>query len=129
RENQDDDRAGTRPHSDRDDGRETALPTARTGQFLRLRPVGMAPGRGVLVVAVVMIVMAVIVVMAMVVIVRVIMVRVIVMGMIVMSMVMPMMVVPIRLVVVMLVIVRRGHCGADRVQRPAHAARGVQESL
>ena len=53
REHQHDDRARARPQTHRDDRRQAALPAARPGQFLRLRTVGVAPGRGMIVVVVV----------------------------------------------------------------------------
>ena len=62
-EHQHQDRAGTRPQAHGDDGREAALPPVAAFKLLRLRRMGMAPGRG-LVAMVVMAMMAVVMSMA-----------------------------------------------------------------
>src|SRR5262249_36284684 len=107
-------------------------PAARAGKLLGLRPVGVAPGRGVLVVVMVMMVVAMTVVMVMVVVVMAVVMttimRVIMMRMI-MSVMMMIVVVIVVLVIVMLVVMRRRHRRADRVQRPTHAARGADKAF
>src|SRR4051812_9307814 len=47
RKDENDDGARTRPEAHRNDGGEAGLPAAGARQFLRLRPMGMAPGRAV----------------------------------------------------------------------------------
>src|SRR5687768_4007579 len=87
---------------------------------------GMAPGRGVLVVVMMMVMAVPVTVMTVIVVVTVI-VRVIVMRL-TMRMMIVAVVMMLVLVIVMLMIVRRGHRGADRMQRTAHAARGIHKA-
>src|SRR4029079_10776729 len=83
-------------------------PAARPGQLFRLRAVGMAPGRAVVMV-VVMMIMAMVVVMMRVIVV------IVTVAMIV--------------VIMMLVIVRRGNRSANGMQRPAQVPRLAEKAL
>ena len=99
REHQHQDGARAGPQADRDDRREFALPSARTGKLLRLGRMGMTPGGGMVVVGVI--------VMPITVVRMVVGVRLVGLTMIVMA-------VSVIRAVVVAVMMRRRHRGADR---------------
>jgi len=129
REDQYQDRAGTRPQTDGDDRGETPLPSSRSGQLLRFRRMGVPPGRG-MVVVIIMMMMLVCVRIAACVIIMMMMVMSMIVAITVVTMmtmtVVTMIVVAVRVLSVLVmrvtvIVIRRRHGGADRgrtVKRP-----------